>query len=333
MKAKNPRWKPTSGVPAWMDLRQEIMTNTHGRKIIPPPLVPPRTYCIDQVPFEKDDSVASYLRYRYLVGVVADLLSLFRQKVEKEHNANAWETASVIFKEDAERWTLFQFLRQVSAAERSQAVHCLNSISKQGLEVTWPGKIRSCFWSNDCGLKALVGISETMIKHLTRRRPGSGKTRAGSSKRLARLKKHAQIGLDTNRTKVGHLVCLKTHGREPLDLAAKASTLMTMLMREGLVASDEILCNMLWPGKHPGNWEKGALNSLKTLVGSVNKKLINSWGNPPNKDGWICRKQNDAYFLNASVRWAYVTEKDYKKNASRSVDPSKLDTMVPSDSK
>ena len=84
IKNENPCWQPTPGVPAWMALREEIIkANSKGTYRLPPPLVPPRGYCIDQIPFKKDDGAGTYVQFRYYLGVFADLLSLIRQHISR----------------------------------------------------------------------------------------------------------------------------------------------------------------------------------------------------------------------------------------------------------
>lgn len=306
---KKPSWKPTPGVPAWMDLHQEILSS----------------YCLDKLPLEHDADIRTYLRFRYLLGTAADLIFLYRKKLEQCYGRGAWQKASVLF-EDRKRQTLFRFVREVSSTERPLAVKYLEAISRQGLRFLLPGGVPSCFWSKDCGWEAIVAITEEMLDFLNSQEASGDSSTSCSSTEIPSIKRHAQVWLDM--TKTGEHVRLTTKGHEPIKLTRKQSQLLMTLYWGGLTEPDEALCKRVWPGKSLSNWDHGALGSLKNLVSSVNIKLADQWGMPPDQKQWINR--DDAYSLNRSLRWAELAEKkNFKKNRSRSVDPSILaDTIV-----
>jgi hypothetical protein len=297
LKQKNPCWQPTPGVSAWMDLREEIVkANSKGVCLVPPPLVPPYGYCIDQLPFERDNGAASYLRLRYLLGVFADLLSLARQKIDKVHGRDAWQRASSIITVDAESRTLFRFLREVSAAPRPQAVHCLESVSKRGLVIVWPGRVRSGFSARDCGLEALVHVSQMIFDAL-------GDALVSQPAEEENHRKHVTV-----KSAGPNLVELRYQG-QLVQLRGNLRMLVLHLFwnKERAIPFKE-LWTILYLKKTRQEYKPdkrgGPPPCLRRTKADLEKKLHEVFGPPKGRRYWVESHQGCGYRLNvASVDW------------------------------
>lgn len=306
MTHKDPGWKPTSGIPAWMDLRQEIIkSNNKGTYRVPPSLELTRRYCIDQLPFEKDDGAASYLRFRYFLGIFADLLSLVRGKIEKVHGRDAWQRATTIVGDNAESRTLFRFLGEVSAAPRPQAVHCLESVSRRGLVIKWPGGVRSGFWSRDCGMEALVQISQSVFD-------GLGDGPVSQQPEGDNHRKHVTV-----KSAGPNLVELRYQG-QVVQLRGNPRVLFLHLFwKKDRVSPFEELWTLLYEKKTREGFRPdkrgGPPACLRRTKADLEKKLHQVFGSPKGHRYWIESHQGCGYRLNvASVDWqAAVGSMDY----------------------
>lgn len=303
---KNPDWQLSSGVPAWVELRREIIkSNSRGTYLVPPSLELTRSYCIDQLPFEKDDGAASYLRFRYLLGVFADLLSLVRQNIEKAHGRDAWQRASTIVGNNAESRTLFRFLGEVSTAPRPQAVHCLESVSRRGLVIKWPGGVRSGFWSRDCGMEALVKISQSVLHSL-------GEEQVSDAAEGENRRKHVTV-----KSAGPNLVELRHQG-QLVQLRGNLRVLFLYLFwNKDRVVPFKELWTLLYLKKtrHEYKPDKrgGPPTCMRRTKGDLESKLREVFGAPKGRRFWFEPHQGCGYRLNvASVDWqAAVGNIDY----------------------
>lgn len=301
MKHKDPGWKPTPDAPAWMDLRREIIrSNTKGTYLVPPSLELTRSYCIDQLPFEKDDGAASYLRFRYLLGTFADLLSLLREKISKAFDETAWQRAAVSFHEDAQSRTLFSFFREVSAADRPQAVDCLERVSRRGLRVEWPGALESWICPRDCGVEALVGISTQMLTHLAHT---TEQTRRADLPPSPEARKRVIID-----SKGPNLIQLRFAGKVA-ELRGSARKLFVVLFwNEAGVVPFETIWKALFEERSGKPYRQdrkgGPPPRLRTAKCSLERTLRQEFGRPPGRDSWIEGVKGQGYRLNRiSVTW------------------------------
>jgi hypothetical protein len=301
----------------WQVLQAEIIRlNTRGVYHLPQ-LQPIQTRMLDELPLEPDDGSSTYIPFRRCLGLLADLLTLFRRKVTNVHGPECWNKASLLFEDDPRSNMLFGLLRDVSAAPRLQTVDCLERISRTGIRFAQLGTTRARFRSRDCGMEALVRISTKMLAFLgwefVNTAPSVGET--------------SRVTVDVD---AGKRVILRYKGnRVELRDRDKDCFLLLFCHDTKMLTYEE-----LWHGlieKDTGKGYKqnpkggGPPDLLRQIKCHLNKRITQHLGRPPVGGFWIERIPREGYQLNRSSlvwQWAKgVPDRAYE----RTLDPSVID--------
>ena len=278
-----------------------IDLNTKGRFLLPPPFFPPRPYCIDQLPSNPDDGAANYIPFRQCLGVVAELLTLFRTKVEQAHGQECWQRTAILFEDGPRSRLRFGLLRDVSAAPRSQAIDILERVSRKGLRLEQLGITRARFRSRDCGLEALVRISTKMLVFLDHLKPADpAPTTAPAPAATSRV---------TVDTLTKNVVTLRHKGKEAKLSGREREFFLALFWSDNkLLAFDSLWKKLIEDetGKRYRQDPKGGgpPARLRRIKCNTNKKIAKCLGHAPDGQHWINAVKREGYQLNrTSLIW------------------------------
>jgi hypothetical protein len=322
MQCQDPSWSIVAPVEPWEILRQEIIrSNTKGDYQIPPPLAPPHGYCIDQLPFPRDDGSSTYLRFRFALGVFVDLLVLLGHKVTERYGRDSWTRISDLLVHDAENRRLVLLFRDITFAPRSSSMNWLEQLSRNGVRTKWRAGFYSFFWSRDCGVEVLVSISAAIVGCLEK-----SKCIDLNSSALILPKERSRIIVDSAGA---NLVRLKYMGKEVKLRGIKMDLFILLFWGQDKIVPFETIWRVLFEVKTKRTYrpeQRGAPPArMRRLKCDLEMKIRQGFGGPPGHHYWIPTETGQGYGLNRiSVIWqAAVGCTDRPPFVT--IDPSDLD--------
>ncbi len=227
--------------------------------------------------------------------------------MEAKYGHDFLERAEKMF-QDGRTKAWLAVVGEVARGHRQDALDTLVDLGTVGLEWQIASGRKKVEIYQDFGLEYFWVFTRKIEAELSRR---LGVTAGGV--RVEALGRRTVWLEETGNGKLDRLTLIC--GAKSVHLGPQQSRLVKVLMREGGATSDEKLCSELFSAKslRPGNWEAGALNSLKTLVCEANGRIQFGLGTVATATDcrWIERQQGPPYFLSHRVIWRYRLLKDF----------------------
>jgi hypothetical protein len=322
MLCQDPNWSIVAPGEPWEILRQVIIhLNTKGEYQIPPPLTPPHGYCIEQLPFPRDDGSSTYTRLRFYLGVFVDLVVSLGRRITECFGRDSWTVVSDLLIEDAENRRLVLLLRDITLAPRPAAINWLEQISRKGIRTEWQAGFYSGFWCRDCGVEALVTISTKMVAFLEQSKHISINNSA-----MISPQERSRVTVDSAGPNLVRLIYL---GKEVRLTGMVRGLFVLLFWGQDNIVAFETIWRAIYETKTRRIYrpeQRGAPPAkMRRLKCSLEKRIRVGFGRPPGGHYWIEAEKGHGYLLNRiSVNWQKL-----KGCSDRppflTVDPSGLD--------
>jgi hypothetical protein len=246
-----------------------------------------------------------------------NLIRCWRQAMAAQYGSDFWRQARDLF-QDGKTLVWLKLIQEVAQGHSQDALDGLEDLGRVGIKWQLVGGREKKETCPDFGLSYLWLMTDRIEQELRRQRKQGGQSHIFG---IVRMEEHGR----------GQRECLylSFKGRKT-KLSPKESQLVKYLKREGNSAPDEILCKEFWPTAKSiaRNWDRGALNNLKTLVCEINGKLNLQLQRLPEGERWLRRSDNSQYELTTRVRWDYGLDKEFGTSKSRPMDPLVLSQLV-----
>lgn len=298
-------WQLPSGKPAWAALLADI-TNHNGRDAE---------------------------RFEWGVTTFVDLLQAYRYELESTHGTGCWDRAKKALHDDSRAVAVIQFLRQLTAATRDDAVKALMLIGqgKRSVSYRLPGGAPTAFSGKDCGLGVIVEVTGQIEHALAEDKPHDKPTGKKTDATAAPDHTSGPSSVATIKLRSGKVAEVR-HQEKAVELKGlQARLFMFLYARQDKTGTYEDAWKHLH-GKEAGYPEEkgGPPTPLRTLKYALNKSFLKALGKPSKGKSWIETLENVGYRLNKSVKW--VLREEGRQHLPEFLrDPRTLDGHRPGD--
>ncbi|MEZ6142074.1 MAG: hypothetical protein R3B84_16030 [Zavarzinella sp.] len=272
--------------------------NTKGRILFRKPFC--NTFaCLDAIP-DPDDGSTTYIEFRKSLGIFADLLKMFREKVEQEFGKECWKKPEELLEDEPKKRLLFDLLVKVSGSPRSDAIDYLENVSRKGIRHYYFDIEQAKFRSRDCGFEHLVKISKWMVRVLELSKPTDP---APPNEPTLVAKRRATVDVvNSNAVKIqyNNKICILSGRKRELFLKLFHSI--------NKFASHENIWNHIFRNECRSTYKPnpkggGPPDNLRQIKSKLDRKLLVDIGLPPQGTSWITSLKNQGYVLNQSITW------------------------------
>jgi hypothetical protein len=303
---------------SWQTLRNAVI---HLNRKFPRNGPPPTGLAIEEI--EGSDKWHNYPRLRGCLFAFADLLIRFHQRMSKKHGKDYLDQVRTRFRHDPQAHT-FLAVYETYIGSRLVLVHALEKISRNGIDFKTIGGIESGYRHRDCGIEPLVELSGAIERRL---KSLSNKKRKAQKVAVNRIDPNTRPQVIVEYLENGKLTLW--YQKKSVNLSGLQAKLVTQLFDPN--TKKAVPYRELWKALYPKlpytSKDTGPPERLKTLKIDLQRKLTETFDEPPHKSIWILAEKNVGYSLNYRVvNWRHA--KVFSRTRAKPMDPGVLDSIV-----
>jgi hypothetical protein len=292
-----PGWKSDPGGAAWRALQGDIV---------------------------KNNSAETFPRFRCGLFVWVDLLRILRTRLQKVYGRDCWQRAKKLLKDDPRARVAIRTLRQLSAADRLDAVDVLTRLGrgKKGIPYHLPAGTIKYIGGTDCGMDVWVEVSRQIEAALASERNEGSHMKNEVTRETA---SPAQTpGIVTIKALGGDAIKVRHGGRTCQLKNSNARMLLFFYAKRNQLSTYQELWDYLYPTLKYIPEQHGPPAALRRRKCDLNRLLKEGLGPPPRGTDWIKTEKGIGYQATRAVKWVLRREgREYMEEVVKN--PWKLD--------